>query len=131
MENELIEEYKEQNLIDDRILFSIGILELTSTKDGEVTLGESLGAFERINAIGLNENTIRGFFMEYSHLKSLFFEINFDQIVNLSVVKKLFGKVIFKIQTEDKYFEYKITANKEKIFEIEKKYLEYKEMQNV
>lgn len=132
MEHELISHYKEKELIDDRILFVIGMTELTSTSDLVVTLGSGLSPFERINAIGLNGNKIVGYKMKYNHLTTMLFSFSFDEIKVFNIKKKLFGKLVFEIATETLYYQYKITANKNLIYKIQEYYNEYvKENDNI
>lgn len=131
MENELISHYKEKGLIGDDIIFCIGLLELASEKDGEVRAASSLGAFERINAIGLNNGVLRAFYMELNHLKDTCFEFPLEEIKEFKVKKGFLGKVILSVLTETKYFEYKVHTNKNLAFKMLEKYNEYKENHNV
>ncbi len=118
-ENKLITEYKEKGLIDNKIIFFVGSVELLSGIGINVTEGSILNPFERINAIGLNGNTISAYKMKFNHLDSQIFNYNIDEIKDIVIEKKLFGKYIFKFTTDDRYYCYKITANKEKALEME------------
>lgn len=131
MEHELITHYKEKGLIDDEIIFFIGMTELKSGIEIAAMLGTHMNPLERIIAVGLNNNTIRGFHMNYNHLTDVDFEHPFEEIKEINVVKKMFGKVIFTLQTEEFFYEYKVTANKALAYKIQQKFIEFKEKQNV
>lgn len=118
MAEDIIGHYLDMGLIDEEIIFFIGSLELKTQKDGEVLLGSSLNPFERLNAIGLNKGIIKIFSTDFNHVKELLFEVPLSEVKRLEIVKKLFGKHVFILMTEDKYYEYKITANKDRAFNL-------------
>lgn len=124
-ENPIITGFKENKLIDDKILFFTGVQKLQ--KEAALSIGIAAGysTFQRMHAIGLCEGVLRCFRISTSfQLKELIFELKPEEIKAFELTKGFLGKLTLVIATKTWVLKYKVNANKVLAYKIREQLLE-------
>ena len=125
--NPILQGFKDKGLIDDDILFFIGMRKLSMGLFIQAGAYNAMNPLGRVHAIGLNNGVLRGFYINMANtLTDMVFEFNAKDIKNFIIRKTLFGNIKLTISTDEWVFDYKVTANKNLVPKIKEKIEEIK-----